>query len=108
MRTLKISLYLFIVPFLITGCDTGYQTLETGEYGVEFVKLPTFLGGGVKSNVINPGKAVLVLPWEELYRIDTTQQTIVGEDLDKVRILISMTQFKLVQLTETKSCFRSQ
>ena len=67
---------LIVCLLSLNSCDTGYQTLEPGEYGIEFVKLPLFLGGGVRANPIEPGKAVLVLPWEDLYRIDTTSQTI--------------------------------
>ncbi len=76
MRNYIITIIAVISLFGLSACDTGYQTLEPGEYGVEFVKLPTFLGGGVKSTVLVPGPAVLVMPWEELYKIDTTVQTI--------------------------------
>lgn len=76
MRSAFHVLILCVSLLSLNACDTGYQTLEPGEYGIEFVKLPPFLGGGVKEKSIEPGKAVLVLPWEDLYRIDTTAQTV--------------------------------
>lgn len=61
---------------LLSACDGGFQTLEAGEYGVKFAKLPPVIGGGIQKKVIEPGEKTFVMPWEDLYRIDTTIETI--------------------------------
>ena len=70
------SLLFAILIFLVSGCDTGIQTMGTTEYGVRFRVLPRFLGGGVgsPSSVILPLEAGVVMPWEEVYRFDTSPQ----------------------------------
>ncbi len=61
---------------LLSGCDTGLQHMGTTEYGVKFRTLPPFLGGGVGSaeSVAHPLQTVVVLPWEKIYRFDTSPQ----------------------------------
>lgn len=73
---INIILLLSLTVLGLSACDSGFQKLEAGEYGVKFVKLPPMLGGGVQDKVISPGLANFIFPWEELYRIDTTIQTI--------------------------------
>jgi len=74
------------LPFLflfLTGC----QKMEAGEYGVVFVALPTWLGGGVSNKVIEPGEVKLIFPWSNVYRIKSTDRSIswgaVGEGSNK-------------------------
>lgn len=50
--------------------------MEAGEYGVVFVALPTWMGGGVQDKVIEPGEVKLVLPWSTVYRIKSTDRSI--------------------------------
>jgi hypothetical protein len=66
---------LLVIAFLV-GCDTGVQHLGPTEYGVKFRRLPPILGGGVGSaaSVVSPLETVLVLPWESIYRFDTSPQ----------------------------------
>jgi hypothetical protein len=48
--------------------------MGTTEYGVRFRKLPRLLGGGVggADSVASPLETVVVMPWEEIYRFDTS------------------------------------
>lgn len=71
----KISIIISIV-LLLSACDSGFQTLDAGEYGVKFAKLPVFAGGGLQSKVIEPGEKTFVMPWEDLYIVDTTIESI--------------------------------
>ena len=73
-KLLKIILSLIILG--LVACDSGFQKLDAGEYGVKFVKLPGFLGGGVSNKVITPGSGEFIMPWEDLYKIDTTIQSL--------------------------------
>ena len=68
--------FLLVLTIALTGCDTGLQTMGTTEYGVRFRVLPRFLGGGVgsPSSVILPLETGIVMPWEEVYRFDTSPQ----------------------------------
>jgi regulator of protease activity HflC (stomatin/prohibitin superfamily) len=68
--------FLLVLVAALTGCDTGLQTMGTTEYGVRFRVLPRFLGGGVgsASSVILPLETGVVMPWEEVYRFDTSPQ----------------------------------
>lgn len=70
------SLVVVLCAFAIAGCDKGFQHMGTTEYGVRFRKLPTFLGGGVggSGSVALPLQTVVVLPWETIYRFDTSPQ----------------------------------
>ena len=67
---------LLTIAGLLSGCDTGLQHMGTTEYGVKFRALPPFLGGGVGSaeSVVHPLQTVIVLPWEKIYRFDTSPQ----------------------------------
>jgi hypothetical protein len=46
------------------------------EYGVRFRKLPPIVGGGVggPNSVASPLETVVVMPWETIYRFDTSPQ----------------------------------
>jgi hypothetical protein len=50
--------------------------MGTTEYGVRFRKLPPIVGGGVggAASVASPLETVVVLPWESIYRFDTSPQ----------------------------------
>ncbi len=69
---------LLLVPLSIflSACDTGLQTMGTTEYGVRFRKIPLFLGGGIggASSVVSPLETVVVMPWGEILRFDTSPQ----------------------------------
>lgn len=69
-------LALVLVCLLLSGCNESFVQMGATEYGVRFRNLPTFLGGGVSSNVIEPGALSFVFPWETLYRFDTSVQKI--------------------------------
>ncbi len=75
MNIAKLLFFSFFT-LALTACDNGFQRLEAGEYGIKFVKLPPFLGGGVSQTVLEPGEMKFIFPWEELYKLDTTVQTI--------------------------------
>ncbi|MCB0325187.1 MAG: hypothetical protein KDD69_16505 [Bdellovibrionales bacterium] len=69
-----VALALCVLP--LGGCDMGFQKMEAGEYGVVFVQLPRWLGGGVRNAVVEPGEMEFILPWQRMYRVDTTYQLI--------------------------------
>jgi regulator of protease activity HflC (stomatin/prohibitin superfamily) len=71
LSVLKI-LSVVLVSIFVSGCDAGIRQMGATEYGVVFRNLPRFLGGGLASNVHEPGSLVVVWPWEEMYRIDTS------------------------------------
>ena len=60
----------------VSGCDTGLQNMGATEYGVKFRRLPPIIGGGVggPNSVASPLETVVVLPWESIYRFDTSPQ----------------------------------
>lgn len=66
----------FVAALFCSGCDTGLQHMGATEYGVKFRKLPPIIGGGVggPSSVASPLETVVVLPWESVYRFDTSPQ----------------------------------
>lgn len=77
MRSNKIvALVLALVASALSACDTGFQHMGATEYGVRFRKLPPILGGGVgsPSSVASPLQTVIVFPWEDIYRFDTSPQ----------------------------------
>ncbi len=76
MKQITKILFLTFFFFGLSACDSGFQTLDAGEYGVKFAILPPFAGGGVQNKVIEPGEKTFVMPWEELYRVDTTIESI--------------------------------
>lgn len=71
-----ITILSLVLLLSLSACDNGFQKLEAGEYGIKFAKLPTMIGGGIKNKVIEPGEVEFIMPWEELFRIDTTIQSI--------------------------------
>ena len=75
MRAL-FSSFLLASAVAVSGCDTGFQHMGTTEYGVRFRTLPPVVGGGVGSanSVALPLQTVVVLPWETIYRFDTSPQ----------------------------------
>lgn len=70
------GLSVLVLAILLAGCDTGLQHMGATEYGVRFRKLPPILGGGVggPSSVASPLQTVVVFPWEDIYRFDTSPQ----------------------------------
>lgn len=68
--SLKLSSAL-IAGAVLTGCDSGFQTLGAGEYGVVFNALPQVLGGGVQDRVLKPAEKEFIWPWQELIKVDT-------------------------------------
>ncbi|HMO17367.1 MAG TPA: SPFH domain-containing protein [Oligoflexia bacterium] len=75
MKRTKCTFWVSLL-LILCSCDNGFQKLEAGEYGVKFAKLPTWAGGGVQSKIIQPGEKEFIMPWEDLYRVDTTIQSI--------------------------------
>ena len=70
------AFFAIFLTLATTGCDTGLQNMGTTEYGVKFRKLPPILGGGVggPSSVASPLETGVVMPWETVYRFDTSPQ----------------------------------
>ena len=75
-RRLVPQALLLFAACCLSGCDMGFITLAAGEYGAVFSALPPWAGGGVSNKVIVPGEMSLILPWQSVYRLDTTVQTI--------------------------------
>lgn len=78
------SLFRAIVPALaasallaLTGCKLDpFEALGPTEHGVKFSALPPLLGGGIEDQVYGPRQKVMMMPWEQLYRMDTGLQTL--------------------------------
>ena len=70
------QLIMLSLVLAFTGCNSGFQKMGAGEYGVKFRALPQILGGGIGRNVIYPGEMEFIYPWETVYRVDTTVQSI--------------------------------
>ena len=67
----KVFILLMLLPAL-SACDAGLRTMEAGEYGVVFNKLPPMIGGGVSSRVIPPGESKIIFPvFQKLIPVDT-------------------------------------
>lgn len=76
---MKNKFRIILFPLLIlalSGCDLGWRTLGSAEYGVKFRVLPPFLGGGLSETIYRPGQMVLVWPWESMYRFETKIRTL--------------------------------
>ncbi len=58
----------------VSGC--GFEAMGPSERGVVFTAMPRFLGGGLRSKIIQPGEREFIFPWETLYRIETSIQSI--------------------------------
>jgi regulator of protease activity HflC (stomatin/prohibitin superfamily) len=71
-----VTALLLLCAVCLSGCDAGLHQLGATEYGVIFRNLPRFLGGGIASKVHEPGALVIVYPWEEMFRIDTSVKEI--------------------------------
>ncbi len=69
-------LLLILSLFITSACDTGFEQLGTSEHAIIFSALPTFVGGGIKNKVAQPGEKVFVMPWDTLYRVETSIQSI--------------------------------
>ena len=67
---------LMLLIVLLSGCDFGFQKMEAGEYGVKFRALPRYLGGGIENTVLEPGEMEFIFPWETIYRVNTSIQSI--------------------------------
>jgi regulator of protease activity HflC (stomatin/prohibitin superfamily) len=67
----------FSILVFLSGCDAGIRQMGATEYGVVYRNLPRFLGGGIASKVHEPGSLVIIWPWEEIYRVDTSVNEIV-------------------------------
>lgn len=69
---------LFLALFLAcSGCQLDpFEVLGSTEHGVKFSALPPLLGGGVEERVYGPKQKVLMMPWERLYRMDTSLQSL--------------------------------
>ncbi len=70
------ALIVLVFAVVLSACDTGLQHMGATEYGVRFRKLPPILGGGVggPASVASPLQTVVVFPWEDIYRFDTSPQ----------------------------------
>ena len=65
---------------LATFCSACRSTSPV-EHGVVFSKIPPILGGGISDKVIAPGKTTWLWPWEDIYMLDTSIQSLTwGED----------------------------
>ncbi len=51
------------------GCETPFRTLKSTERAILFNRLPAFLGGGLREEILQPGK-VVTWPWQEVFVID--------------------------------------
>ena len=66
----------------VAACDGGipligkFESLQGGEYGVLFVALPPWMGGGVSQEPILPGGTKFIWSFQKLYRVDTSLQTV--------------------------------
>lgn len=59
----------------LAGC-AGFQKIGPSEFAVVFSALPTWLGGGISSRILQPGEMEFLWPWEKLYAVDTSVQSI--------------------------------
>lgn len=50
----------------------GCQKMESTEYGIRFRRLPPYVFGGIASHVATPGETTFLLPWDSMYRLDTS------------------------------------
>jgi len=76
MRQMFKNIALGLFAVVMTGCEIGFQTLEAGEYGVLFNRLPRFLGGGIMNRVLSPAEKEFIWPWQELIRVDTKMRVL--------------------------------
>ncbi|MBP9837494.1 MAG: hypothetical protein KBC84_02160, partial [Proteobacteria bacterium] len=70
-------LLVIIILFSFSSCKLDpFETLAATENGIVFSKLPTFIGGGVHQKVYAPKQKILLMPWEQVYKLDTGLQTV--------------------------------
>ena len=59
----------------VSGCKSvgsiGYGGVESDETAVIYNLLPPMLGGGISSEILEPGTGRPLLPWEQLYKVST-------------------------------------
>ena len=78
----KILLSVCLISLL--GCDGFYKEMGSTEYAIKFRMLPSFLGGGISSKIIQKGQTVFLWPWDKIYKFDSKIQSIEwGDDKDK-------------------------
>lgn len=65
---------LLFLSLLLILC--GCQKMESTEYGVRFRRLPPYVFGGIAEHVITPGETTFVMPWDSMYRFDTSVKDI--------------------------------
>jgi hypothetical protein len=76
MKKIQTLILIVLFPMVLSGCDLLVQEMRPTELGVTFSKLPPFLGGGIKEDIVPQGQYVFLWPWESLYRFDTSIQYI--------------------------------
>lgn len=64
--------FLVLIVLVLGAC----QKMGASEHGVVFRKLPPSLGGGIANHVYGPTSVKFMLPWESIYRIDTSVRSI--------------------------------
>ncbi|MBN8549048.1 MAG: hypothetical protein J0M12_07015 [Deltaproteobacteria bacterium] len=67
MKTVRRILSLSLL-FLLCGC----QKMESTEFGVLFRRLPPYFFGGIAPHVVTPGETTFIMPWDSIYRFDTS------------------------------------
>ena len=92
LKQVRSGILLGLSCLSLSACDAGFQEMGAAEYGIVFSKLPpmgvgSYRLGGLREGLLNPLEMEFVFPWEKLYRVDTSIQSItwgaVGEGDDK-------------------------
>ncbi len=65
---------LILVALLLLLC--GCQKMESTEYAIRFRRLPPYFFGGIAEHVVTPGETTFLMPWDSLYRFDTSVKDI--------------------------------
>jgi regulator of protease activity HflC (stomatin/prohibitin superfamily) len=65
---------LVAVMLTCSGCFKVRQ-LSSTEFGIKVVKLPDFMGGGIKDEIIQPGSFKVYMPWTSIYPMDVQLQS---------------------------------
>lgn len=89
-----------------SGCESGFQAMESTEHGVVFSALPPFLGGGVRGKILPPSAKEFILPWETLYRMDTGVQSVSWAQSAMAMSKRLRISCKPARLTAMRSTFR--
>ncbi len=77
----RILLSFFVLT--LSACQSGFQTMESSEHAIVFNALPRFVGGGIREKTLEPGEMEFIFPWQSLYRIDTSVQSISWGDVGR-------------------------